>query len=57
MTLNYDGCSVSKVPYVTKIKWEVIKKLNLARLFHLNIIIFQHNARVHWCIFPILARD
>ena len=29
----YEGCSVCNVPWVTKIKWQVIRLLNIAHLF------------------------
>lgn len=52
----YEGCSISKVPQVMKIKWEVSTTMKVAHLFHWSIAIFQRNHQAHRCINPILAR-
>jgi len=36
------GCSITEVPLVTKIEWEVIVALNVVQLLHWSFIIFQH---------------
>jgi hypothetical protein len=39
-----------------KIKREVTTTLKVVHLFPSVIVIFQHNHRAHWCIYPNLAR-
>jgi hypothetical protein len=49
---EFEACSISKVPFVVKIKREVITTLNVGHLFHWSIIISQRNPRAHWFVFP-----
>ena len=38
--VRYEGHSVSKIPYVRKIKYKVVLALNVAHLLHWNVVTF-----------------
>ena len=48
--------AMSEFPQILTIRREGFTALNVAHLFHLSIIIFEHNRRAHRWLCPVLAR-